>query len=129
MFLFINTAEDNKTEVALIKIEKNDKVKVIKRISSKTKSDKALILVDKLLKSNKVTPKKLKGVFVIKGPGPFTAVRIAIALANTFSYALNIPVFGVKFVKDEKIEELIKKEIKNIKNIKPGKIVKPIENI
>ena len=89
---------------------------------------------------------------MVKGPGPFTAVRIAIALANTFSYALNIPVFGIKFEENKvnsvgregalghkTIEELIKKEIsargrsafggKNIKNIKPGEIVKPIENV
>ena len=79
---------------------------------------------------------------MVKGPGPFTAVRIAIAHANTFSYALDIPVFGVKYEEDKvnsegresalghkKIEDLIENEVKKIKYIKPGKIVKPTEKI
>ncbi len=129
MFLFINTAQDNKTQVALVNIKKGDEIEVVKKVSSKTKSDKALILINKLLVGEKVLPKKLRGIFVVKGPGPFTAVRIAVALANTFSYTLNIPVFAVKFEENKKIEELIKKEIKEIKNIKSGKIVKPVESV
>ncbi len=128
MFLFINTAEDNKTQVALIAIKKNE-VSIIKRKSSAIKSDRVLELIDRLLQESKITPQKLKGVFVVNGPGPFTAIRIAVALANTFSFALRIPVFGVKLEEDKTIKELIEKEIKNIKKTKIDKIVKPIENI
>lgn len=129
MFLFINTAEDNKTEAALIEIDKDDEVKVVSKVSSKIKSDRALEVVDKLLGKNKITPKKLKGVFAVNGPGPFTAVRIGIALANTFSYALNIPVFGIEYKEGEKIKEMVDKTLKMVKNIKLGEIVRPIENV
>ncbi|MBT4277965.1 tRNA (adenosine(37)-N6)-threonylcarbamoyltransferase complex dimerization subunit type 1 TsaB [Candidatus Falkowbacteria bacterium] len=129
MFLFINTAENNKTQVALINIKKDDNIEIIKKISSKARSDRLLILIDKLLKAKKTTPQRLKGIFVVKGPGGFTAVRIGVAIANSFSYGLNIPVFGIKFEESKEIKELIKKEIKKIKNIKSGKIVKPIENV
>lgn len=129
MFLFINTAEENKTQAVLFEIKNGDEIEILSKISSRAKSDKALILIDKILKKNKLTPRNLKGVFVIKGPGPFTAIRIAIALANTFSYALQIPVFGIKFEEHKTIEELIKNKIKRIKNISPNKIVKPIESV
>lgn len=127
MFLYINTAEDNKTEAALIDVSKADNVKVINKVSSKIKSDRLLEVVDKLLQKEKITPKKLKGVFVVKGPGPFTAVRIGIALANTFSYALNIPAFGVEYEEGKNTKEMVDKTLKMVKNIKPGEIVKAIE--
>ncbi len=129
MFLYINTAIENKTEVALVDVKKDNSVFIIDRMSSTARSDKAIILLDKLFNKNKTTPKKLNGVFVVNGPGPFTAIRIAIALANSFSYALSIPVFGIEFKESKKIEELIYDVFSNVKNIKQNKIVKPINNL
>lgn len=126
MFLFLNTAEKDKTTVALLKI-KDDGFIVFDKLSSKTKSDKSLELIDKILKKNNLKPQKLQGFFVVKGPGPFTAVRIAIALANTFAYALKIPVIGVLFEEGKATEEMINDSVKNIKQIKIGEIVKPLE--
>ncbi len=54
-------------------------------------SDQALALVDRLLQSHR---QPLKRVIVVRGPGPFTAVRTGIIIANTLSYARNIPVVG-----------------------------------
>ena len=39
---------------------------------------------------------KLERVIVVTGPGPFTGVRIGIAVANALSYALSIPATGVR---------------------------------
>ena len=124
MFLFINTAEQNKTEAALFIANKN-KIKILCQIKSKSKSDNLLVLIDKLLKKEKITANKLKKIFVVKGPGPFTAIRIAIATANTIAYGLKIPVIGVEFEKNKSIEYLIKRFLN--KNTKAKEYVKPIE--
>lgn len=39
---------------------------------------------------------KLKAVFVIKGPGSFTGLRVGVAFANQFAHQLNIPVIGMQ---------------------------------
>lgn len=127
MFLFINTAEQNKTEVALFNIVKN-KIKILSKISSKNLSDKILVLIDKLLKKEKITPDKLKKIFVIKGLGPFTAIRIAIATANTLAYGLKIPIIGIEFKKDKNIQDLIMSVLNKNKNAKTKKYIKPTEN-
>lgn len=129
MFLYINTAINGRSEVALVDIKNNNNVIVVDKMSSVAKSDKSIILLDKLFNKNKITPKKLSGVFVVNGPGPFTAIRIAVALANSFSYVLSIPVFGIEFVSGKKTEELIHGVLGNIKKVSKNKIVKPINNL
>lgn len=128
MFLFINTAEQNKTEVAIFIADK-DKIKILRQIKSKSKSDKILVLIDKLFKKEKITADNIKKIFVIKGPGPFTAVRIAIATANALAYGLKIPVIGVEFKKDKNIQDLIMSVLNKNKNAKAKKYVKPTENL
>ncbi|MEA2088424.1 MAG: tRNA (adenosine(37)-N6)-threonylcarbamoyltransferase complex dimerization subunit type 1 TsaB [Patescibacteria group bacterium] len=124
MFLFINTAKENKIEVALFVVDKN-KIKILRQISSKSLSDSLLILIDRLFKKEKITADKLKKIFVIKGPGPFTAVRIAIATANALAYGLKIPVIGVEFEKDKNIEYLIRHSLNQ--NKKEKKYVKDFD--
>ena len=127
MFLFINTAKQEKTEAALFNIDGN-KIKILSKISSKNLSDKILVLIDKLLKKEKITAGKLKKIFVIKGPGPFTAVRIAIATANTLAYGLKIPIIGVEFKKDTNIQDLITNILNKERRTWAKKYVKPTEN-
>ncbi|NCF75432.1 MAG: tRNA (adenosine(37)-N6)-threonylcarbamoyltransferase complex dimerization subunit type 1 TsaB [Xanthomonadaceae bacterium] len=128
MFLFINTARKNKIEVALFDINKNNKIKILNKMTSRAKSDKLLIIIDKLLQKEKASLGKLKRIFVVNGPGPFTAVRMAIATANTLAYGLNIPVRGVKFEKNKNIENLIKFYCQPLKDMKIKKYVKPRED-
>ena len=126
MFLFINTAEQNKTEIAFFSVDKN-KIKILRRISSKSLSDNLLVLIDKLLKKERITANKIEKIFVVKGPGPFTAVRIAIAAANAFAYGLKIFVVGVEFKKDKSIEYLIKRSLNQ--NTKAKNYINSIENL
>ena len=51
--------------------------------------------IDSLLKEVSATPSDLTGVFVIKGPGSFTGLRVGIAVANQFAHQLNIPIIGM----------------------------------
>lgn len=39
---------------------------------------------------------ELQSVFVIKGPGSFTGLRVGIAFANQFAHQLNIPIVGMQ---------------------------------
>ena len=50
--------------------------------------------LDEILDSAGIGFKDLKGIVVFKGPGSFTGLRIGVTVANTLSYALNIPVVG-----------------------------------
>ncbi len=42
-----------------------------------------------------IGPKKVGQIVVIRGPGPFTAIRAALVTANTLGWIWNIPVSGV----------------------------------
>ena len=45
---------------------------------------------------------KLSGIVVVRGPGPFTAIRAALVIANTIAWIKNIPVIGI--IRTKKID-------------------------
>lgn len=45
---------------------------------------------------------KLSGILVVRGPGPFTAIRAALVIANTLAWVKNIPVVGL--VRQKKLD-------------------------
>ncbi|KKQ94948.1 MAG: Glycoprotease, peptidase M22 family [candidate division CPR2 bacterium GW2011_GWC2_39_10] len=52
-------------------------------------------------------PDKISGIIVFRGPGPFTGTRVAVSIANALSYALKIPIVGIKDEKNpEKLLEI-----------------------
>jgi len=108
MFLIINTSDNEKVSLVLIRgksiIKKEFKIDFFE-------SEKILLFINRFLRKNKIKLVNLKGLGVFKGPGPFTALRVGITIANTLSYALNIPVLGFR-----------ENEIKN-----PKKLGKKIE--
>ena len=52
-------------------------------------------LIQKLLKSAGLTPKKIEGVAVGLGPGSFTGLRVGVTAAKVLSYALGAKLIGV----------------------------------
>ena len=58
-------------------------------------SERLLPLVQQALKDQRVSPNQIDHIVVAVGPGPFTAVRTGIIVANTLGWMLNIPVKGV----------------------------------
>ncbi len=60
------------------------------------KSQSALILIDKILKKNKVNPAELEEIEVNTGPGSFTGTRVGVAIANALGFGLNVKVNGSK---------------------------------
>jgi tRNA threonylcarbamoyladenosine biosynthesis protein TsaB len=58
-------------------------------------SSKLAIIVEGLFKLCGVKPSQLEGVGVSAGPGSYTGLRIGVATAKGFCYALNIPFISV----------------------------------
>ena len=107
-------------------------------LSKRNQSEELLPNIYKLLKENSVKPEQLKWVAINKGPGSFTGLRIGISIANTFGYALNIPVIGLANIAGdtaerlEKLSELITTETKFTQIMpeygRPPRITKPKPN-
>ncbi|KKQ40941.1 MAG: peptidase M22 glycoprotease [Candidatus Magasanikbacteria bacterium GW2011_GWA2_37_8] len=59
-------------------------------------SGKGLLeLLTVILEKNNISIKDLSGLAVLIGRGRFTATRIAVTVANTIAYSLQIPIIGV----------------------------------
>lgn len=92
IILGLNTA----TNLSQIAIVKNHEV--LAEDSWKSEQNEAETLlpnIKKLLKKAQLDWKNIDKIAVIKGPGPFTALRVSIAVANGIAYALNIPIWGI----------------------------------
>ena len=65
--------------------------------------------VQKTVFSKHYTVNDIKGIMVVVGAGSFTSTRIACVVANTFAYALDIPVLAIKKEEVDKVQDLIKR--------------------
>lgn len=57
-------------------------------------SELMAVEIDNILKRNKLTRKDIGAVVVGIGPGSYTGVRIAITIAKTIGYALNVKIYA-----------------------------------
>jgi hypothetical protein len=121
-YLFINTVLDKEIEIALF-----DEKRVVDslRIQSETISQITLKSIEEILKKNNLKLNDLKGILVVKGPGPFTSIRLGLSIANTFSYILKIPAYGIKISDLKNLNDLVKIFSKKLKKIKDFKLVSP----
>ncbi|MDX9893326.1 MAG: tRNA (adenosine(37)-N6)-threonylcarbamoyltransferase complex dimerization subunit type 1 TsaB [Patescibacteria group bacterium] len=123
MILIINTSDIEEVTIGLID---QGKVLALKNFRAKYRqAEKLLPSIDKLLKNAKVNLKDINGIVVADGPGPFSALRIGIALANTLGFALRIPVMGVKKERFSNPAELAAQAEKLIKQASVENIVLP----
>jgi len=93
MILIINTIVSNKLYFALA--EKGKIIKKIEAMVNRAQAEKSLVLIDRLFREVSRRPRVLKGIVVVSGPGGFSSVRLGVLIANTLSYALNIPSVGL----------------------------------
>lgn len=74
----------------------NSDLVVEKRVESSYAQSYSLIgLIDALLTENNITPSDLKGIVTTLGPGSFTGLRNALAVAKAFAFGLSCPVMGL----------------------------------
>lgn len=89
MKLFIDTSETRVVRVALeIQGKRHEKVES----SEATRSQAVLPLVEALLAENEATLSDITHIYVHKGPGSFTGIRVGVAIANTLAHTLKVPV-------------------------------------
>lgn len=87
--LFIDTHNKN----VLIILFKDGKILLKEDLESKNKhSEVAMPTIDKVLKNANIDITELDNIIVVNGPGSFTGERIAVTIAKTFAYSLNIPI-------------------------------------
>lgn len=86
--LIIDTTDKNKTTIKLQLREQLDEITQ----EAKPKSQTALILIDKILKRNSLSPGDLDEIEVNAGPGSFTGTRVGVAIANALGFGLDVPV-------------------------------------
>ena len=90
--LAINTASFS-SQIALVNKEKILGEKKWK--SENNESEMLMPEIQNLLSENGLKFENIDKVVVITGPGPFTALRVGIALANAFVYGLSKPLVGI----------------------------------
>ncbi|QQR83788.1 tRNA (adenosine(37)-N6)-threonylcarbamoyltransferase complex dimerization subunit type 1 TsaB [Candidatus Peregrinibacteria bacterium] len=87
MYLCVDTI----TPVAGVTLLDSKQVLGHKSLDPKQASESLLTAIDALVDD----PKALKAIFVIKGPGSFTGLRVGIATMNPFAHHLRIPIIGL----------------------------------
>lgn len=90
--LIIDTTDNKKTTVKLVAKGKAHEITE----ESKPKSQATLIIIDKLLKTNKLKPTEIDEIEVNTGPGSFTGTRVGVAIANALGFGLDVKVNGSK---------------------------------
>lgn len=97
--LFFDTSSDL-LKVSLIK---DDNIIFDKELHTKNDHSSYLVpTIDEAFKSNNIDFKELDEIIVGNGPGSFTGTRISIAVAKTYAFSFNIPVYMIS-----SLEELI----------------------
>ena len=94
-------------------------------VNSRENFDKFINLLLFFLKENKIKMDDVERIFVNKGPGKFTSLRISISVAKAISFAKNISLFGFesKLIKNGNYKKLLELDNKRLKN---NDLIKPL---
>lgn len=136
MYLFIHAAEREHSFLMLVgtskEWKKNKEINKSKELLSfltfddvivfthqlpfrRKKSPDVLRGIDELLKKFNVKPRDLKGICALSGPGQFSFLRTSVVTANTFGFALHIPVVGIESVGFATEKVFVEKGLKKLK--------------
>ena len=89
--LVIDTSSNKKI---VVELEIDGKRFVKKQKIGANRAQVVLPLFVALLKKHRLSFQDINNIEVATGPGSFTGLRVGIAVANTLSFALRIPVNG-----------------------------------
>ena len=119
-FLIINfIGKDDKLG---LRINKDFFIHVIKKEKNKNKT--LVYEIQEFLRKHKIEPNQKFSVIVNQGPGSFSGVRIALAVAKGLEISNKVKLFGfrntdLKQFDQENIEKLLNKKLIEKKLIKP----------
>ena len=91
--LYIDTSEMNVIRLALLK---NGRIITFTKKIAFDQRDTLLRLISGFIAKHKIGAHQLDAIVVNRGPGPFTALRVGITVANTLGLAGNFPVIGIR---------------------------------
>ncbi len=86
MYIMIDMSEKDVVAVSIFDEQS------IKHKKEMTKNRDLLPLIEKFLLEEGVKQEDVQGIMVVVGSGSFTSTRIGCVVANTFAYAMKIPV-------------------------------------
>ena len=86
-------------KVTLVLYKNGKIINIINEESNYKHSQITIPSLDKLLKKSNLSTKDLNELIVVNGPGSFTGVRIAVTIAKTLAYCLNIPIKTIDALK------------------------------
>lgn len=86
--LIIDTTDNKKTTIRLRVGQKLDEI----TRDAKPKSQTTLLIVDQLIKRNKLRPSEIDEIEVNTGPGSFTGTRVGVSIANALGFGLGVKV-------------------------------------
>ena len=118
--LFIDT-HDAYIRIALYKNEE-----VLKKIVKKCEQSHSTItmpLIEKTLKEANITVQNLKEIFVVNGPGSFTGVRIAVTIAKTLAFTLDIPIKTITSLQVKAVSSTFKEKKLVVESDKNGSYI------
>ena len=94
MITLIIDTSDNKKIIVGLDIDDQEDIKTRQITSNKTQI--ILPLIDEILKKHSLNLKDISEIKINPGPGSFTGLRVGMAIANTLSFSLKIPINGKK---------------------------------
>lgn len=74
-----------------------------------------LPLIDIFLKEQGLTIQDIDQLYVVTGPGSFTASRVSVTIANTIAFVKQIPIYGLDNKEKAPLTELIPLFLKQTK--------------
>lgn len=88
-YLFIDTSFNKEIRVAVLK--SNELNFIIEKVEHEY-SEKLITVIDRVLQENNISINQINKVFVVEGPGRFSALRTGVSTANTLAWQLNVSI-------------------------------------
>ncbi|MEK7450537.1 MAG: hypothetical protein AAB662_01195 [Patescibacteria group bacterium] len=89
--LIIDTSSN---EEIIIGLRINGQEEIAQQKIDHNQTQLILLAINSILNKNKISVKDLNAIEIQKGKGSLTGIRVGMAIANTFSFLLKIPVYG-----------------------------------
>ena len=90
----ISLVIDAASDKIFFSIIKNDKSYTTNHLNSRENFDKIIILLNNFLNDQGVILSQIKKIYINRGPGKFSSLRISISIAKSFVLANNIQLVG-----------------------------------
>ncbi|MFH0805102.1 MAG: tRNA (adenosine(37)-N6)-threonylcarbamoyltransferase complex dimerization subunit type 1 TsaB [Patescibacteria group bacterium] len=124
MFLLLDTTAEHGATVALV--DQSGKVTSTRRVNGVfAHAEKLLVATEGLLRATRLSPRRLSGIAVVRGPGGFTAVRMGVVTANVLAYALGVLLVGVRTA-DEPLAALARRAAEQLRHHASRRPVVPL---